>query len=132
MNSAITVSELKVVEFPAGYLQAWGADSAAHVAWVRRYTMVVSKGRGGVTFHDDDFRESGGDRMTTPFAKAALRRCFTLALRMAPAAVWTDTRTGIHIRRIGKSAAYELDMPCGENACIKKAVLARLVRELAA
>lgn len=129
MSSTIKTTDLRLIEFPAGYLRAYRANSDKHIAWVRRYTMIIPKSRGGVTFGDGDFKNGLAD-LSAPFTKAALRRCFELALELAPEEGMHDFRTDIRIRRVGKGAVFELVMPCGETACVKKSVLARLAKEL--
>lgn len=125
MTRTVKVSEYKQVDFPAGYLRNYKGNDIKHISWVREYSMTVHRGRGGVMFStigDYDF--------TYPFSRAALKRLFDRALKFGPDDATHDERTNIKIRRVGKSLAFELDMPCGETACIKQSVLARLVKEL--
>lgn len=131
MTRTVKVQEFKLVEFPAGYSRAYLGNNEKQIAWVREYTMIVAKSRRrGVSFAGPDFMDGAGD-LTDTFPRAALKRVFVKALDLKEnEAIDDDARTHISIRRIGKSAAFEVDMPCGENACIKASVLRRLVREL--
>ena len=127
---AVKVTELKAVDFPAGYLRSWAGEDPAHIAWVRSYSMLVSKRRGGgVVFGDGDVTQNDTS-MSDPFVRPALRRCFERALKLAPGEWMLDERTKIHIRRLEKGAVFEINMPCGETACIKESVLRILAEEL--
>jgi hypothetical protein len=129
-RNQIKVTELKLVEFPSGYTRKYRADDAKHVAWLRRYVMIIPlRGRRGISFATSDFEHGNGD-MTPPFSRAALKRCFNLALELGPSEAMHDTRTNLAIRRLGKSKAFEIVMPCGESACLKAAVVKRLIKEL--
>lgn len=122
----VTVTELKLVNFPAGYLRHLHGTDEKRISWDREYVMIVPRGRKGVYFAmPEDI-----DGATDPFPKAALRRTFEAMLKIEKTNQDIhDRRTDIRARRVG--AAIEIDMPCGENACIKRTTIARLIKELA-
>lgn len=124
----VKVCELKIVNFPAGYLRALHSNDANHIAWVRGYTMLVPK-RGGIVFTDASTL-SEDHNATKPLSRAALRRLFGLALGLRPSGRLIDSRTEVNVRRIGSSDAFEISMPCGEVTCVKKGVIKRLSKEL--
>lgn len=126
----ITVTDVRLVAFSAGTLRAYLSKDAGHIAWISRYTMIVPKGRRGILFAEGDTAYLSGTVSPEPFAKVALKRCFTAMLDLDPEEGLYDERTGIAARRIGKSAAFELTMPCGETACLKASTIKRLVKEL--
>ena len=128
---SVKVRECKVVHISAGGLRRYRGNKNIEIGWDEEYAMLVYSGRGPVFFADgcfvDDPYYAG---FSSAFNKAALRRCFQRGVDLAPGEDMHDDRTQIYMRRLLNNATLEINMPCGQETCLKVATARRLVKEL--
>lgn len=130
MTAAVT--QIKIVEFPAGDLNLYKGDSNKLVNWNRTYYMIIPSGRRDVRITDEDITTDDARyaAYTNGFSKPGLRRCFQRMLAAKPGSQELDDRTGISWRRFQESNSFEIEVPCGDHGVLKARTIRRLMEHL--